>query len=218
MSQLQYLLFDLDGTLYTDETGLFAEVGKRIEHWVAEQLGLTPCAAKHLRREYYLQYGTTMAGLLRDHPELDIDAYLDFVHDVDVTKYLEPDPQLDLMLSNLPVAKAIFTNSIASWADRIAVQLGIREHFQYIFDVRSVDYHCKPHPHAFKSVLQRLGVEGRACVLLDDQPSYLSGAVEVGMRTILVSPGSYAGGNADAIVSHVLAAEPIINAWLNLPS
>jgi hypothetical protein len=114
MSQLQYLLFDLDGTLYTDETGLFAEVGKRIEHWVAEQLGLTPCAAKHLRREYYLQYGTTMAGLLRDHPELDIDAYLDFVHDVDVTKYLEPDPQLDLMLSTvLPAGQTALP---CSWA------------------------------------------------------------------------------------------------------
>jgi putative hydrolase of the HAD superfamily len=214
MSHIKYLLFDLDGTLYTDETGLFAEVGYRIEQWIAEKLGLTLSAAKLLRREYYELYGTTMAGLLHDRPDLDIDAYLDYVHDVDVTRYLKPNPLLNQMLSNLPLPKAIFTNSISDWADRIAIQLGIRHHFQYIFDVRMVDYHCKPHPHAFESVLRQLDVTGEACVLLDDQPSYLSGAVQAGMRTILVSPKSLATDSIDAAVSNVLEAEPVLLSWL----
>ena len=121
-----------------------------------------------------------MAGLLQDRPDLDIDAYLDYVHDVDVTRYLDPDPRLDQMLSNLPLPKVIFTNSISDWADRIASRLGVRNHFQHIFDVRAVDYHCKPHPHAFRSVLHYLGVTGDACVMMDDQPSYLSGATKPG--------------------------------------
>ena len=215
MSHLKYLLFDLDGTLYTDETGLFNEVGNRIEHWIADQLGLTLNAAKQLRRDYYIQYGTTMAGLLKDRPDLDIDAYLDYVHDVDVTRYLDPDPRLDQMLANLPLPKVIFTNSISDWADRIAVQLGIRNHFQHIFDVRAVDYHCKPHPHAFRSVLNHLNAPGEACVMLDDQPSYLSGAVQAGMRTILVSPGGSVTDGIDATVSHVLEAEPVLKSWLH---
>ncbi len=214
MSNLHYLLFDLDGTLYADETGLFAKVGCRIESWIAEKLDLSLDAAKRLRREYYTRYGTTMAGLLHNRPDLDIDAYLDYVHDVDVTQYLDPDPRLDRMLSNLSLPKVIFTNSISNWAERIATQLGIRNHFQQIFDVRAVNYHCKPHPHAFSSVLRYLDVVGEACVMLDDQPSYLSGAVKAGMRTILVRPGGTVTDGIDAAVPNVLDAEPILNEWL----
>jgi len=214
MSNLHYLLFDLDGTLYADETGLFTEVGCRIESWIAEKLDLSLDAAKRLRREYYTRYGTTMAGLLHNRPDLDIDAYLDYVHDVDVTQYLDADPRLDRMLSNLPLPKVIFTNSISNWAERIATQLGIRNHFQQIFDVRAVNYHCKPHPHAFSSVLRHLDVVGEACVMLDDQPSYLSGAVKAGMRTILVRPGGTVTDGIDAAVPNVLDAEPILNEWL----
>ena len=108
MSELQYLLFDLDGTLYTDETGFFAEVGDRIEGWIADKLGLSLAGAKQLRRDYYIRYGTTMAGLLQDRPDLDIDAYLDYVHDIDVTRYLDPDPRLDQMLVQFTTAKGDF--------------------------------------------------------------------------------------------------------------
>lgn len=213
MSELQYLLFDLDGTLYTDETGLFAEVGERIEGWIADTLGLSLAGAKQLRGDYYIRYGTTMAGLLHDRPDLDIDAYLDYVHDIDVTRYLDPDPRLDQMLSNLALPKMIFTNSISSWAHRIASCLGVRDHFQHIFDVRAVDYHCKPHPYAFNSVLSYLGVTGEACVMLDDQPSYLSGATKAGMRTILVRPDGQATHGIDAAVPYLLDAEPVLQAW-----
>lgn len=215
MYHLQYLLFDLDGTLYTDETGLFAEVGNRIEGWMADKLGVSLVASKRLRREYYHRYGTTMAGLLHDRPDLDIDAYLDYVHDIDVTRFLNPDPKLNQMLANLSVPKVIFTNSISDWAERIITRLGIRNHFQHIFDVRAVDYHCKPHPHAFSSVLRHLGVAGEDCVMLDDQPSYLTGAINAGMRTILVRPGGQVADGIDAAVPHILAAEPVLIAWLN---
>lgn len=215
MRQLQYLLFDLDGTLYADETGLFDEVGCRIESWIAEKLNLSLDAAKHLRREYYTHYGTTMAGLIHDRPDLDIDAYLDYVHDIDVAQYLDPDPRLDQMLSNLPLPKVIFTNSISDWAERITTRLGVRNHFQQIFDVRAVDYYCKPHSHAFKSVLGHLDVDGKACIMLDDQPSYLSGAAKAKMRTILVRPGGVVTDGIDAAVSHILDAEPVLKAWID---
>lgn len=214
MGTLAYLLFDLDGTLYTEDTGLFAEVGKRIEHWLSRQLSVNLDQARDVRRDYYLRYGTTMAGLLQDRPDLDIDAYLDYVHDVDVAQYLDPDPRLDHMLSSLLVPKAIFTNSIADWAERIATHLGIRHHFQHIFDVRAVDYHCKPHPHAFNSVLNALNVQAQACVMLDDQPSYLTGATKVGMRTILVRPDGHRENGIDAVVPHILDAGPVVQRWL----
>ncbi len=119
MAQLRYLLFDLDGTLYTGASGLFAEVGRRIDVWIARALDIPLVEAQALRARYFHAYGTTMAGLLRHHPEVDIDDYLEYVHEIRVERYLTPNPALDAMLERLPVRKAVFTNAIASWAERI---------------------------------------------------------------------------------------------------
>jgi len=210
MPQIQHLLFDLDDTLYTDETGLFVEVGARIQDWTQRALNVSQDEAERVRNHYFNTYGTTMSGLLRDHPELDIDDYLDYVHDVDITKYLDPAPELDAMLSRLPAPKSVFTNSITSWAQRITRHLGIRHHFERVFDVRAVGYRSKPDPHAFEVVLSALDLPGEACVLLDDRAFYLEGAAAAGIHTILVRKGARATGAIEAAVGHILEAEPII--------
>ncbi|MGC9348225.1 MAG: pyrimidine 5'-nucleotidase [Anaerolineae bacterium] len=217
MPNIRYLLFDLDDTLYTNTSGLFNEVGDRIGQWTAEALGLSLTEAEALRRTYYRTYGTTMAGLLREHPEVDIDAYLDYVHDIDVARYLDAAPDLAAMLESLSVPKAVFTNSIADWAERVTRQLGVRHHFEHIFDVRAVGYRSKPDPHAYSWVLERLGLPGEACVMLDDQPTYLLGAAEAGMTTVLVRSHADRRNGDDAIdyaVDHVLDAEPILQRLL----
>jgi len=214
MADIRYLLFDLDDTLYTNASGLFNEVGGRIERWTAAALGLDLAEAKSLRRRYYEQYGTTMAGLRNEHPEVDIDAYLDDVHAVDVSRYLSPDPALDAMLASLPAPKAILTNSITDWAERVTQQLGIRHHFEAIFDVRSVGYRSKPDRFAFEWVLQTLDLPGPACVMLDDQASYLTGATQVGMHTVLVKHGARPTHGIDFAVNHILEAEPILQRML----
>jgi putative hydrolase of the HAD superfamily len=212
---IRHLLFDLDETLYTDTSGLFLEVGDRIERWTAQALGVSRMEARQLRRVYYETYGTTMAGLMHDHPEVDIDDYLDYVHAVDVSRYLAPDAELAGMLTALPVPKSIFTNSITDWAERVTRQLGIRDCFEHIFDVRSVDYRCKPNAHAFTSVLRRLQLPAEACVMLDDQESYLVGAARLGMRTILVGRDSQPANGIDHSVSRITDAGPLLRHLLN---
>ena len=207
---MKCVLFDLDGTLYTDETGLFQELGVRLEAWVAQALDISPEASKALRREYFVKYGTMMRGLILHHPDVDVQAFLDYVHDIDVSQYLDPDPALDAMLSRLDVPKAVFTNSISGWAARILARLGVSHHFTHVIDVRAVDYQSKPHPHAFTRALEILDLNGEDCVMLDDQPHYLSGASAVGMHTILVREGEKATNGIDYAVSHILEAEPIL--------
>jgi putative hydrolase of the HAD superfamily len=211
---MQYILFDLDDTLYTNDTGLFKELGTRLVDWVAQQLHISLEESARLRHEYFVNYGTMMRGLLLHHPEVDIDAYLDYVHDIDVSRYIAPNPALDGMLSRLDVAKAVFTNSVADWAERILQQLGVRRHFTHIIDVRAVDYQSKPHPHAFERVLEILGTPASACVMVDDQVSYLRGAVDAGMRTVLVRLGAEIVDGIDFAVDHILDAEPILQKWL----
>jgi len=209
-----YILFDLDDTLYTNDTGLFKELGTRLVDWVAQQLHVSLEESAALRQKYFVTYGTMMRGLLLHHPEVDVDAYLDYVHDIDVSRYIAPNPALDAMLSRLDVPKAVFTNSVADWAERILQQLGVRRHFTHIIDVRAVDYQSKPHPHAFARALEILETPASACVMVDDQVSYLRGAVASGMRTVLVHPGAQAVDGIDFAVGSILETEPILQRWL----
>jgi putative hydrolase of the HAD superfamily len=211
---MQYILFDLDDTLYTNDTGLFKELGTRLVYWVAQQLHISLEESAVLRREYFVNYGTMMRGLLLHHPEVDIDAYLNYVHDIDVSRYIAPSPALDAMLSRLDVPKAVFTNSISDWAERILQQLGIRHHFTHIIDVRAVDYQSKPHPHAFERALEILGTPASDCVMVDDQVSYLGGAAALGMRTVLVHSGAHVEDGIDCAVESILGVEAILQKWL----
>jgi len=205
-----YLLFDLDDTLYTDASGLFLEVRERIVTWVSQALDISPEEAGTLRDHYYRAYGTTMSGLLKHHPHVDIDAYLEAVHQVDVSRYLAPSPALSAMLTRLDAPKAIFTNAIASWAERVLRQLDVREHFEAIVDVRAVEYYGKPSPQAYQRALALLEIPGEACVLVDDSEANLKGAAAFGMRTVLVGEEALPGNGVDYVVSHVLATEPVL--------
>ena len=211
---MNYIFFDLDQTLYTDETGLFAEVGARIEHWTAQNLGLSSAEAQALRRHYFVTYGTMMRGLLLHHPEVRVDDYLDYVHAIDVSRYITLNPALDGMLARLDAPKAVFTNSIADWAERVLACLGVRRHFTHVIDVRATHYHSKPHPEAFARALEIINVQASACVMLDDQEHYLRGASAAGMRTVLVQPGAQAVDGIDYTVDTILDAESILQKWL----
>ena len=204
---IRYLLFDLDDTLYTNTSGLFGEVRQRIEAWLMHALDIPLETAQTLRREYHTLYGTTMAGLLRHHPEADVEDYLENVHRVDVTKYLHPVPELGAMLARLPAGKVVFTNAIASWAERILECLEVREHFERIVDVRDVGYLAKPRPEAYNQLLALLQVDGADCVLLDDQVPNLLTAAQFGMRTILVRSDQIPSTSIDFAVGTVLEAE-----------
>lgn len=211
---MNYIFFDLDQTLYTNDTGLFAEVGARIEHWTAQNLGLSSAEAQALRRHYFVTYGTMMRGLLLHHPEVSVDDYLDYVHAIDVSRYITLNPALDGMLARLDAPKAVFTNSIADWAERVLACLGVRRRFTHVIDVRATHYHSKPHPEAFARALEIINVQASACVMLDDQEHYLRGASAAGMRTVLVQPGAQAVDGIDYTVDTILDAESILQKWL----
>ncbi|NLG84782.1 MAG: hypothetical protein GX493_09315 [Firmicutes bacterium] len=56
-----YLLFDLDNTLYPEESGLLAHLDRRIEEFLVHNLGLEKKASAAALRETYRQkYGITL--------------------------------------------------------------------------------------------------------------------------------------------------------------
>ncbi len=182
---VRFLVFDLDETLYPAQAGLFREIGRRINLYLQERLGIPPEQVLPLRQSYYERYGTTLRGL-QIHHRVDPEDYLSFVHDVDVSAYLRPDPTLETVLSTLPQEKVIFTNATTAHARQVLQVLGCAHHFRRIFDIHSLRFHCKPDPEAYRILLECLPASGPECLLIEDNVRNLLAGKAMGMYTMLV--------------------------------
>lgn len=185
MGAFQFIIFDLDDTLYPGSNGLMQEVGFRIQTWLCAHLGLTWPEAVTLRHQYYLRYGTTLAGLLAEH-RIDARDYLAFVHDVPVEQYLQPNPALEAMLATIPLRKAIYTNATAEHSRRVLQTLGVLHHFEQIVDIEEVGLCNKPYPDSYERMLAVLGTTGPQCILVEDSTRNLRPAKALGLTTVLV--------------------------------
>ena len=115
-------IFDLDNTLYDVGTDLFAKVSRRMTVFIQNAFQFDEAAAKHLQKEMFLKYGTTMRGLMVEH-DMDPEEFLHFVHDIDVSD-LEPDPVLEKLLGGLPGRRLIFTNGSIKYDSFICIFYG----------------------------------------------------------------------------------------------
>lgn len=181
------LLFDLDATLYPAESEVWLEIGKRIELYLRERMGISPEQTKILQKAYYDKYGTTLRGL-QHHHQIHPQEYLQFVHDIPVGSYLNADTTLRQMLYSLPQRKWIFTNSDLNHANRVLKALDLADCFDGIISLESLDYECKPHPNVYQIALALSGeTNPQQVAYLDDSLRNLAPAKELGLFTIFVN-------------------------------
>ncbi len=204
---LRYALFDLDNTLYPADAGVWGAISERINLFMTERLRLPPAEAVVRRRSYLHAFGTTLNGLRQDFG-VDAMEYLAFVHDLPLDRYLHPAPALDAMLARLPLVKVIFTNADERHAGRVLDCLGIRRHFARIIDIVALDFVNKPEPAAYRGALQLLGANAAECVFVDDMPSNLLPAHDLGMCTVLVGVPSQMGTHPQVGVLPQIGALP----------
>jgi len=196
-----HILFDLDETLYPRRAGLMQEMGVRIRRYLVERMGFSPEEAEIKKVYYYMKYGTSLRGLMAEET-VDAEDYLAFVHDIDIVRYIQPNPDLATMLRRIPLAKVVFTNATTEHAGRVLSVLGITDQFPAIIDIRAMDYVSKPDPHAYRRILDLIDAKAEACIIVEDNPHNLRPARIMGMKTILVDHADCQ--EADYCVSDVL--------------
>ena len=204
---IKYILFDLDDTLYSRETGLMAAIGQRIHQYMQERVGLDPARARDLRRHYLQTYGTTLKGL-QVHYNVDTDDYLSYVHDVPLSDYLKPDEALDRVLTEIQAEKIIFTNATTEHARRVLSFLGVEHHFNCIIDLRATNYENKPRPGAYRCALDMLGARPEECLMVEDSVRNLRPAKELGMVTVLVNGSG--GDGVDFAIDNVTQVGEVV--------
>ncbi len=107
-THVDYWVFDLDNTLYPPQARLFDQIEKLMAEYVMRELNVDVQTANSLRRKYWKEYGTTLAGLMHVH-DIDPDPYLHEVHQLDLS-HIEATPDLRAAISALPGRKIIYTN------------------------------------------------------------------------------------------------------------
>lgn len=184
------IFFDLDGTLYDNQSGLWDAIKERINLYLHEVIGIPWSAIPDIRENYYRKYGTTLRGL-QLHYNVDPMQYLSFTHDINLDDYLKPNPELRSMLNSLPLDKWIFTNADINHAKRVLKTLGIDDCFKGIIDVFTTNFAPKPTEEAFNAALSTADVqEVSECIFVDDSARNVIAAQELGFYSILVSNGN----------------------------
>ncbi len=184
-SHVRHWVFDLDHTLYPPATNLFDQIEVKMTRYVVETLGVSEAEADHLRATYWRQYGTTLAGLMREH-QIDPDPYLVAVHDVDMS-HLTPAPDLAGHIAALPGRKIVYTNGSAPYAQRVLAARGLDGLFDDVFGVEHANYQPKPERAAFDMVFNRAGVVPEQAAMFEDDPRNLAAPHALGMRTVHVA-------------------------------
>lgn len=193
-------IFDLDNTLYPADCDLFALIDVRMKAFIADYLDLHPEEAFKVQKQYFHEYGTTLRGLMQHHG-MEPQAFLDYVHDIDLAP-IQANPKLDRLLAGLEGQKLIFTNGSSGHAERVMDKLGVSHHFDAVFDIVAADYTPKPHPEVYDKLVGRHGIDPGKTVMIEDMARNLEPAAALGMTTVWIRTNSdfaHLGADGDYI-------------------
>lgn len=177
-------IFDLDNTLYPSDCNLFAQIDQRMGEFIMRHLDLPWEHARYLQKHYYRRYGTTLAGLMREH-NMHPDAFLEYVHDIDLAP-VAAHPQLAAEIARLPGRKLIFTAGSRRHAENVAGKLGVLHLFEDICDIVATGYVPKEQRAAYDHMVRAHGVAPEQAAMFEDMPHNLVAAHDLGMTTVLV--------------------------------
>lgn len=177
-------VFDLDNTLYPAHCNLFAQIDDRMGAFIAQALEVDRTEARRIQKQYYVDHGTTLAGLMAVHG-MKPEPFLDFVHDIDLD-VVTPSPELDAALARLPGTRFIFTNGSVRHAENVAARLGILDRFDGIIDIAACGFVPKPQAEAFERFLGHSRAQAGRAAMFEDIARNLEVPHRLGMRTVWV--------------------------------
>lgn len=187
---IQYLLLDLDNTLYPRSSGLGRYMGSRMGDFVAEHLNVSSERATDLRKAGLARHGTTMRWLMVEHGLTEIERFIDFVHPGNLDDFLSENDRKTAQhaLAAVDLPASILTNAPREHADRVLNWLGLESRFEYVFDIRYNRMRGKPHRSAYEVALEKSGANPSGTLFADDVLEYLLPFRDLGGHVCQVGP------------------------------
>jgi putative hydrolase of the HAD superfamily len=186
LSHVRTWVFDLDNTLYPPSVRLFDQIEVRMTDWVERALNVPRDEANRLRKYYWAEYGTTLAGLMREH-DVDPAPYLTDVHDISFDA-LEPDADLARTIKALPGRRIVYTNGCEPYARRVIEARGLTDLFDAVYGVEHAGFLPKPEHAAFDAIVALDGFAPDTAAMFEDDLRNLAEPFAMGMKTVHVAP------------------------------
>ena len=178
---IKYWIFDLDNTLYSGQTKVFAEVSKNMSAYISKKLDIDLLEAKELQKKYFYENGTTLSGLMK-YDKIDPHEFLEFVHNIDIS-WLSKDLLLRQELIKIKEKKYIFTNGSHSHVKNVTKQLGLEDLFDGAFAITDADFVPKPNIESYKKMIKKFDLDPKKSILIEDIAHNLEQAKNLGMKT-----------------------------------
>ena len=194
---IKHWVFDLDNTLYPASSNLFSKIDIRMKRFIESKLDIDSEEAYAIQKKYYFKYGTTLAGLMKNH-NIDPEEFLDYVHKIDVSS-LEKNVKMQKILKSLPGHKYIYTNGSQNHAIKVMKRIGINNYITNIFDIKNANYIPKPSIISLKSFMKKFNIKGEEAVFFEDIPKNLINPKITGFQTVLIKSSSHPDSNTDLL-------------------
>ena len=175
---IKHWVFDLDNTLYPASSNLFSKIDIRMKKFIINKLNVSADDAYAIQKKYYFKYGTTLAGLMKNH-NIKPEEFLDYVHNIDVSS-LKKNLKLQKILKSLPGNKYIYTNGSKSHAINVMKRLGINNYITKIFDIENANYIPKPSMKPLKYFIKEYNILAKEAIFFEDIPKNLINPKKVG--------------------------------------
>ena len=196
-------IFDLDNTLHDARVHIFPSMHTQIQNYLKRQFGLNDEDAGRMRRDFWLRYGTTLAGLMRHHGT-DPRHFLAETHVFpELADMVVRENALKHALARLGGTRLVFSNAPRHYVEEVLRALRLRRFFDAVYTIEDTGYRGKPHAWGFHRLLRNHDLDPHRCALIDDIPDNLRAAHRLGMSTVWVSPVGRRAPYVDLRVSSV---------------
>jgi HAD superfamily hydrolase (TIGR01549 family) len=206
---IQYLLWDVDGTLYRSNPALFQDIRQEILIRITEGLHVPMSNAEMLFQERYNRLGGSTAAVV--DLGLDRRLILKAVDAVDKSKYIRADKQLKHMIevSLSGYTQLIITNTSRQGTFRTLELLELDPNlFKTIITADDVT-HSKPDPEPFLKALELTEASPPCHLSIGDREAVdIAPAKKLGMKTLIVWGQSQLADYSASTIQEIAAVLP----------
>lgn len=211
------IIFDMDGTLYKFKGGSFRNSGlydvviRNTLIYISNKLKKTKSESQEILNSVLEKYGDSISIGLEKEFEVNRHDYFNSVWNIDEEKYVELDPIISPLLTELQknFNLVLLSDAPMIWINKVLDHIGIREIFKdNIFsgedDVR------KEFGNAFEEAVKVMDVKVSDCVVVGDQEETdIIPAKKMGMKTIFV--GNDKNSVADYTIRNIYELKNLFN-------